>query len=206
MEIKSREISIVDVHELVSDPKNENKHSEKQLEVLQKVIKINGFREPLTVSNRSGYVICGNGRLEAAKRMGMIELPVIYQDFENEAEETRHRLADNEIARYAELDKDLMLDNLKGLDIDLEDFDFEEIGLISFEPMDDLGADDFDDGEDKINNESFLSSLRKEISRLVKEGDAKGANELDANLKIEACILQSVKKINWSSVESSVGR
>jgi hypothetical protein len=133
MDIKSKEIKIVFVEKLTPDPKNENCHSKKQIEVLAKIIKANGFREPLIVSNRSGYIIAGNGRYEAAQLLGMSELPVIYQDFENEAEETRHRLASNEIARHATLDQEKMLFNLKELDIELEEFDFENIGLIDFE-------------------------------------------------------------------------
>jgi len=67
MEIKSKEITLVPVEKLTSDPKNENIHSAKQIEVLAKIIKANGFRQPITVSNRSGYVVVENGRLEAAK-------------------------------------------------------------------------------------------------------------------------------------------
>lgn len=132
MQIKADNIVVEPIEKLVQDPKNENVHSEKQIKALAKIIEINGFRAPLVVSKRSGYVIAGNGRLDAAKLLGMTELPVIYQDFENEAAELRHRLADNEISRHAVLDQEKMLDNLKDLDIDLESFDFDEIGLLDF--------------------------------------------------------------------------
>jgi len=133
IEIKSKEIKIVPIEKLTPNPKNENVHSDKQIEVLAKIIDANGFRIPLVVSNRSGYIESGCGRYAAAKLREWDELPVIYQDFENEAEETRHRLADNEIARHAQLDESKMLDNLKDLDFDLDTFDFSEIGLLDFE-------------------------------------------------------------------------
>lgn len=148
MEIKAQDIVIEPIEKLVEDPKNENVHSEKQIEALGKIIKINGFRAPLVVSKRSGFVIAGNGRLQAARLIGMTELPVIYQDFENEADELRHRLADNEISRYAELDKDKMLFNLKELDIDLESFDFGDVGLLDFDPVQ-LMMDDEDNLDEK---------------------------------------------------------
>jgi len=132
MEIKSKEIKIVPIEKLTPNPKNENIHSEKQIEVLAKIIDANGFRNPLIVSNRSGYIEAGCGRYAAARLREWDKLPVIYQDFENEAEETRHRLADNEIARHAQLDESKMLDNLKELDFDLNTFNFDEIGLIDF--------------------------------------------------------------------------
>ncbi len=87
VDIKAHDIELVPIEKLTPDPKNENTHSEKQLEVLAKIIKANGFREPLIVSNRSGYIIAGNGRYESARMLDMGQLPVVYQDFENEAEE-----------------------------------------------------------------------------------------------------------------------
>ena len=104
MEIKSKEISIVDISLLVENPKNNNTHPQDQIERLAKIIKHSGFRNPLTISNRSGFVLCGHGRIAAAKMAGMKELPVIYQDFKDEAEEYAHLTADNEIARWASLD------------------------------------------------------------------------------------------------------
>jgi ParB-like chromosome segregation protein Spo0J len=132
MQIKSEKIVIEPIEKITPDPKNENQHSEKQIEALARIIKINGFRSPLVVSKRSGYVVVGHCRLEASRLLGMKELPVIYQDFENEADELRHRIADNEVARHATLDTDKMLGNLNDLDIDLIEFDFSELGLIDF--------------------------------------------------------------------------
>jgi DNA modification methylase len=132
MELKAKNIVIEPIQKLVEDPKNENIHSEKQIQALAKIIKINGFRSPIIVSNRTGLIVAGHGRLQAARLLGMEELPVIYQDFENEADELRHRLADNEISRHAVLDEQKMFENLQELNFDLESFDFEEIGLIDF--------------------------------------------------------------------------
>lgn len=170
MQIKSNEIVIEAIEKLTSDPKNENIHSEKQIEVLQKIIEINGFRNPLTVSNRSGYVICGNGRLEAARKMGMDKLPVIYQDFENEAEETRHRLADNEIARHAELDRDKMLENLKDLDIDLQDFDFEEVGLIDFD-FSKIGDSENNEIKDLSDDDTLVFAVEVRLTNEMEQQD-----------------------------------
>lgn len=132
MEIKAKQIVVEEIEKITPDPKNENEHPEEQIKVLEKVIRVNGFREPLVISNRSGFVVCGHGRLQAALNLGMTKVPVVYQDFANEAEETRHRLASNEVARHAKLDEDLMIKNLESLDFDLKEFDFEEIGLIDF--------------------------------------------------------------------------
>jgi DNA modification methylase len=131
MQIKSKEIKLVDIDSLVPNPDNNNRHSIEQLERLSKIIKHNGFRNPLIVSNRSGFMIAGHGRLEAAKKLGFKEVPVVFQDFKNEAEEYQYMTADNEIARWAELDKHAVYTKLEALpeiDIDLlgiEDFEIE---------------------------------------------------------------------------------
>lgn len=132
MEIKATDITIVDIDKLVPNPKNNNIHSEEQIERLAKLIKHHGFRNPLVVSNRSGFVLAGHGRIEAAKLAGLSELPVIYQDFENEAQEYTYLTSDNEIARWAELDMDSLKENLEELDLD-DDFDMDLLGLKEFE-------------------------------------------------------------------------
>lgn len=129
MEIKSKEIVLVDIDELVPCPKNNNKHSKEQIDRLAKLIKHHGFRNPLIVSNRSGFVLAGHGRIEAAKKIGMKEIPVIYQDFKDEAEEYTYLTSDNAIASWAELDLDMVKSELENLG----EFDFDLLGIKDFE-------------------------------------------------------------------------
>jgi DNA modification methylase len=129
MEIKAREIKMVDIDHLIENPKNNNKHPDDQIERLVKIIKNTGFRNPLTVSNRSGFVLCGHGRISAARKAGLKELPVIFQDFKDEAEEYAHLTADNAIAKWAEIDLGMV--NSEMLDLG-PDFDIDMLGLKDF--------------------------------------------------------------------------
>ncbi len=133
MEIKAKEIKLIEIDELVPNPRNPNKHNKKQLDLLEKLITKNGFRNPIIVSNRSGFIVCGHARLEVAKKLEMEKLPVIFQDYKNEAEEFKHLNADNEVARLAEFDKNMFLDTLDDMGEDLEDTDYEDYGLIDFD-------------------------------------------------------------------------
>lgn len=126
--IQAKNIEIVDIESIVENPKNANKHSPKQIKRLEKLIKYQGFRNPLVISNRTGFLIAGHGRLEAAKNLGIEKLPVIKQDFENEAQEYSYLISDNEIARWAELDKELVLESID--EIELEDIDL--LGIENF--------------------------------------------------------------------------
>ena len=144
MQIKSKEILIVDIDSLVQNPKNNNKHSKEQIERLAKLIKHHGFRNPLVISNRSGFVIAGNGRIEAAKLAGLKEVPVMRQDFDNEASEYAYLTSDNAIASWSELDMSMVnteMLNFPDLDIDLLGIkDFELVIPEVFEPL--TGEDD----------------------------------------------------------------
>ena len=77
---------LVDVVKLIEHPNNPNKHDERQVNLLARIIKAQGWRNPITVSKRSGYIVSGHGRLAAAKVLNQEKVPVDYQDFENDAD------------------------------------------------------------------------------------------------------------------------
>ena len=107
---------------LVPNPRNPNRHPKRQIELLAKIIESQGWRQPVTVSNRSGFIVRGHGRLEAALLIGC-KVPVERQDYESEAEEWADLVADNRIAELASIDNDelaKLLSDLDGLDIDME--------------------------------------------------------------------------------------
>lgn len=66
---------LVPTERLVENPKNPNRHPEAQVELLAKNIKYFGWRHPVTVSKRSGFIVAGHGRLAAAKKLGAAIVP-----------------------------------------------------------------------------------------------------------------------------------
>ena len=77
--------AIVDVTTLVPNPANPNKHPDEQIQLLGRIIREhNGWRAPITVSNRSGFIVKGHGRLSAALLEGLKEVPVDYQNYASE--------------------------------------------------------------------------------------------------------------------------
>ena len=129
MEIRAKEIQVVDIDSLVLNPKNNNKHPKEQIERLSKLIQYQGFRNPVVVSKRTGFVLAGHGRIEAAKLAGLKEVPAMFQDFENEAQEYAYLTSDNAIASWAELD--LSAVNTEMLDLG-PDFDIDLLGIKDF--------------------------------------------------------------------------
>lgn len=108
--------AIVDVAKLVPNPKNPNQHPDNQIQILGRIIRQTGWRQPITVSKRSGFIVKGHGRLAAALLEGVKEVPVDYQNYTNDAEEYADLVADNRIAELAEIDNKLLADIFADID------------------------------------------------------------------------------------------
>jgi hypothetical protein len=120
---------MVSVEELKPHPKNRNKHPEDQIKRLAEILKYQGFRYPVKVSKRSGFVTSGHGRIEAARLNGWKKVPVNFQEYASDEQEYADVQADNAIASWAELD-------LSGINSDLgdlgPDFNLDMLGLKNF--------------------------------------------------------------------------
>jgi DNA modification methylase len=125
--VKAKSVQMVAVGKIIPHPKNPNFHSENQIVKLSEIIQYQGFRTPLVVSNKSGFLNQGHGRLEAAKRLGMATVPVIFEDFDNDAQEYASLVSDNEIARAAKLDIESIKIDSKSFKINLEHLGFDDI-------------------------------------------------------------------------------
>ncbi|HHV62102.1 MAG TPA: ParB N-terminal domain-containing protein [Firmicutes bacterium] len=147
---------LVDIDALIPNPRNPNRHPDKQIELLAKIIKTQGWRAPITVSTRSGFIVRGHARLQASRLLGVSEVPVDYQDYENEASEWADLVADNRIAELATRDNDLLVDLLKDLP---SDFDWEITGFTG-EEIDrlivDWGNVEFPEYDESIANDPEL--------------------------------------------------
>lgn len=120
---------MVPVSELKQHPKNRNTHSQEQVERLAHIMEYQGVRHPIIISNLSGFITAGHGRLEAAKKLGLKEYPCDFQEYQSEEAEYAFLQSDNAIASWAELD-------LAGINSDLgdlgPDFDIEMLGIKDF--------------------------------------------------------------------------
>lgn len=115
--------------DLVDHPSNRNKHPKEQLERLAKIYEYQGIRHPIIVSKLSGFIVAGHGRKQAAIKAKIKEVPVVYQEFQNDEQEYAFIQSDNAIALWADLD-------LSGINSDLgnlgPDFDIDLLGIKNF--------------------------------------------------------------------------
>lgn len=139
---------LVSIEKLVPNPRNPNQHPESQVRLLAKAIAHQGWRSPIVVSKRSGFVVSGHGRFEAAKALGLSAVPVDYQDFATDADEWAHLIADNRLAELAEADSaglKEILGELKAADFNLDATGFDENALAGLlvDPVEPEPPDDF---------------------------------------------------------------
>lgn len=96
--------------------KNAKKHPDKQIKQVAASIKEFGFNQPIVV-DKNNVVIVGHGRLEAAKLLGLTEVPVITVDL-SEEQAKAYRLADNKL-NESDWDMGLVIEELKVLSAEM---------------------------------------------------------------------------------------
>jgi hypothetical protein len=146
------------LHKIQPNPKNPNRHPQKQIQMLSKIIDYQGQRSPIVVSARSGFVVKGHGRLEAIKLLGWQNAAIDIQEYETEAQEYADMVADNKIAELSDNDDEMLHEMIKDAGLD----DVELFGLDDYKPL----ADDFD-------LENALSENGVDASG-IKEGTLRG--------------------------------
>jgi DNA modification methylase len=118
--------------------RNPRRHDESSIAEIAASITEFGFKVPLLVTAK-GKVIGGHGRLEAAKRLGLSELPVIVCGDLSALQAKALRLADNRIAEQSSWDFELLGAEIQALldsdyEIDVLGFDSDEIAALLAEP------------------------------------------------------------------------
>ena len=88
-------------------------------------IKRFGFNSPVLLDGR-GTIIAGHGRVEAAKRGGLSEVPTITLAGLSQTEIRAYMLADNRVAELASWDRVMLLEELDGLGM-------ESVGFLQFD-------------------------------------------------------------------------
>ena len=136
--------------ELKPFQKNPYNHPEKQLTMLKKSMREFGFTSPVLIS-QDNMVIAGHARLKAAQEIGLSEVPTIFIDLPYE-KAVAYVIADNQLAKLAEEDRDLLGELLQGIN-DIPDFDIEAVGFSSVDLDSILGSEPGEVVEDEFTGD-----------------------------------------------------
>lgn len=154
------------VTELIPYARNSRTHNDEQVSQIMASIKEFGFTNPILTDGKDG-IIAGHGRLMAAQRLGINEVPTIELSHLTEAQKKAYIIADNKLALNSGWDEDMLKIELQelydiGYDIDLIGFTDEEL-----EDMDiDL------EGDLKVIDESKADDVPEVVENpVIKLGD-----------------------------------
>lgn len=155
--------------DLLLDPKNARRHSQKNLDAIKASLTKFGQRKPIVINNK-GVILAGNGTVEAAKALGWdhIEVATVPADWD-EATARAYALADNRTAELAEWDENVLAKQL--LELLDEDFDIEAIGFEMPEPEIQPEPDDAPTIEE-VEHRTKLGQLWKLGDHLLYCGDS----------------------------------
>ena len=170
------------IEALIPYARNSRTHSDEQIEQLMASMREWGWTNPVLV-DEDGGIIAGHGRVMAAKRLGLKEVPVIVASGWTEAQKRAYIIADNKLALNAGWDEEalrLEMGDLQelGFDLDLVGFNADELaGLFGQEAGEDPDDEDAGRGESNYKEQygvivicSGEAEQERIYSRLTKEG------------------------------------
>lgn len=114
------------VADLIPYAANSRTHSDAQVAQIAASIKEFGWTNPILVSGDNS-IIAGHGRLLAARKLGMDEVPTIVLDHLSKAQQRALVIADNQLALNAGWDMKMLKAEIE--DLDLENFNLEILGF-----------------------------------------------------------------------------
>jgi DNA modification methylase len=207
---------MVDVAEVRPNPRNSRTHSRKQVREIADSIGAFGFTVPVLMDEK-GMLLAGHARLDAAKVLGLTEIPAIQLSGLSEAQKRALLLADNKLAEKAGWDRERLAIELPelrelliedGLDISITGFEAVEIDQIEtdFEANSSDLADEVPDAPPASPPISKPGDLWRLSNHRLLCGDARAEGDLGVLMKGGLAAMAFLDPPYNVRVQSVVGR
>ena len=138
------QISYKSTENLIPYANNSRTHSDDQINQVASSIKEFGFTNPVLIDEQGG-IIAGHGRVMAAKKLGLSEVPTITLEGLTKAQVKAYVIADNQLALNSGWDVDILkleIETLQELEFDIDLLGFDGITNILDEPSFDPGTEE----------------------------------------------------------------
>lgn len=103
----AQEVRLLKVDDLIPYARNSRTHSAGQIAAVAASIREFGFTNPVLVCG-DGTIVAGHGRVLAARKLGLAEVPCIDVSHMSDAQMRAYVIADNKLAEQAGWDDDLL--------------------------------------------------------------------------------------------------
>ena len=164
-----RRIELLPVSQLKPHPRNARTHPRKQLRQIAASIRRFGFCNPVLIDD-ANQIIAGHGRVEAAKLLGLVDVPTLRLSHMSEDDVRAYIIADNKLAEQAGWDREVLaaeLEYLVNLDFEVQAIGF-EVGEI------DLTLADIDDARNEASGPEDQIPDPDPINIVSRRGDLWG--------------------------------
>lgn len=118
----------IKIESLIPYINNSRTHSDEQVAQIAASIKEFGFTNPVLIDGDGG-IIAGHGRVMAARKLNLNEVPCIVLSHLSEAQKKAYIIADNQLPLNAGWDLDMLrveIENLQEMDFDLDLLGFDD--------------------------------------------------------------------------------
>jgi site-specific DNA-methyltransferase (adenine-specific) len=153
-------IETLRIAELTPDPNNARQHDDKNLKAIMGSLKEFGQRKPIVITE-AGTIVAGNGTVEAAKRLGWLDIEVVKVPNDwTDAQVKAFAIADNRTAELANWNQEVLTSQL--LELEAEGWELTEFG---FEPLE-MPVNPDDIVEDEIPDSAPIRTALGDVWRL----------------------------------------
>lgn len=165
-------VEYIPVGKLKPYDKNTRKHEDYDVSQIAKSIEQYGFNDPIGIWGKDNIIVEGHGRLLAAKKLGMTEVPCIRLDDLTDEQRREYAIMHNKAAELSTWDFDLLAAEIDGLEFSGFDIDW---GIVS---PDDYGEEfELPDG-DKGEICQMTFTLHERQAELIKEAIQKAKDDV----------------------------
>lgn len=174
---------------------NAKEHPQSQVEQIAESIRQFGFNDPVAVWGPDNTIVEGHGRVQAARLLGIEEIPVIRLDHLSDEQRRAYTLVHNQLTLNSEWDADALraeLEAIDGIDMDAFDFSFAD----DAENGEQFSVDDIavyrsyerenDDREWFTSNFTFPAADKEQITNYLRRHKARITDEIIAAAREEA--------------------
>lgn len=176
--VMSNELAVVyrKTTDLIPYVNNSRTHSDEQVTQIASSINEWGFTNPLLIDEQGG-IIAGHGRLMAANKLGLEQVPTITLIGLSEAQRKAYVIADNKLAENSEFDLGILaleIERLKELDFDIDLLGFDEDELADLLPEIEVLPDGDEDAVPELQDDpvSKLGDIWQLGSHRLMNGDS----------------------------------
>lgn len=178
--MKIQYANIEDIRPYENNPRD----NRRAIELVAGSIDNYGFLQPIVI-DKSGVVIVGHTRLEAAKQLGLEQVPVVVADNLTQEEADAYRIIDNRVGELSYWDVDLLNEELASIGKDEAEaagFTMEETGVFEL-----VAAGDFIPEGSERTTFAMTLNFTKDEYEVVKNFEEQRGKEAIAEMVVDIC-------------------